>query len=517
MGKAKGQLPLVSLSNLDEFEQHCLINTPRSLEACKKEGIDPEELLYIPPEAFTQPHLSVRLQQLHFEFFEAKRKEILSIVKRAREQNLEDDAPVAKCSSTGSLNAHQRMFGSVVENAKEKHLKMITRLLNYESLATEKLQELQAQELEDAKLAAKREKQRVKRERKAAEAKRIEEIQKLEQARLEEKLEKKKATKLFQQDAMEAERKQKRDEEEAIARAKMKAKNEAKRIEHLQKMEENLATQFTEKETKLLAKRAVEEERQKKLEEKKEKVKKRLRKLGKLRERKLYNVISNAEARIEMKRQQFEERQAQMQGKAKRYQLSKAKSVERLRSISEDRDDKIKRTMELAEQILEERRQLIMQKSAEADLKVEKQKQLIAENIDFKKHEDMLRSLKKEWNVRRRRRKEEYLRDRAKQKMKEDERRIRRFLKDRDHMIKQRQDFNTEHMMQKHEIKQALLKMAVTKKWDTGYLKSISQEDRSVKTANSSQSRPLFITHSSRKHLRSPKEEAPPPRISTGL
>mmetsp|Transcript_13018 Transcript_13018/g.24177 ORF Transcript_13018/g.24177 Transcript_13018/m.24177 type:complete len:519 (-) Transcript_13018:3071-4627(-) len=518
MGKQKGQLQLVSLGTLGEFEQDRVVNTPRSLEACRREGIDPEELLYIPPEAFTQPHLSVRLQHLHFEFFEAKRKEIVEIVKRARERVIEEEeGSIHKSRSTGSIKAHQKMFGSVVEQAKEKHLKMITRLLNYESLATEKLQEMQAQELEQAKLAAKKEKQRVKQERKAAEEKRLLDIKKLEEAKEEERQAKKKAVKLFQQDMDEAMRRQAQEDQEAQIRAKKKAKNEAKRIKHLIKMEENLSQQQAEREAKFLAKQAAEEERQRKLEQKKEKLKKKLQKIGKLREQKRSQVIDNVEARIDMKRQIFEQRQEELQRKARRYQHQLTTSVERLKSLSAERDDKIIRTRELAEQIQEEKRKLILQKSQEADIKVEKVKEILSENIEFKKHEEMLRSLKKEWNVRRRRRKEDYMKSKVKQKMIEDERRIQHFLKDRDFMIKQRQDFNTKHMLQKYEIKQALLRMAVTKKWDTEFLKSISQEERSVKTATSSQSRPHFKTKSFRPYDNSPKEEAPPPRISSPL
>jgi hypothetical protein len=518
MGKHKGQLQLVSLTSLDEFEQHRLVNTPRSLEACRREGIDPEELLYIPPDAFTQPHLSVRLQQLHFEFFEAKRKEIIAIVKRERENVVEEGlASVHKSSSTGSIKAHQKMFGSVVEQAKEKHMKMITQLLGYESLATEKLQERQAQELEQARIEAKREKERVLNERKAAEEKRLLEIKKLEQIREEERLDKRRALRLFEKDLEEELARQMQEDNEAKQRAKNKEKNEAKRVKHLQRMEANLLAQQAEKEAKLLAKLASEEERQKKLEEKKEKAKRRLRKLGRVRQEKRYQVIDNIESQIEQRRQEFERRQELMMKKSRRYQDDKVQSVEHFKSISAERDDKIQRTRELAEQILEERRKLIMQRSKEADLKVERQKQLLAENIEFKKHEEMLRGLKKEWNVRRRRRKEEYMNSKLKAKMSDDEKRIRRFLKDRDNMIKQRQDFNSQHMLQKSEIKQALHRMAVTKKWDTDFLKSITQEERPVKTATTLNSRPRTKASSSRRRLKSPGEEAPPPRVSSPL
>jgi len=36
---------LVSIENYDEYEDKYLLNSPRSLEACRREGILPEELI----------------------------------------------------------------------------------------------------------------------------------------------------------------------------------------------------------------------------------------------------------------------------------------------------------------------------------------------------------------------------------------------------------------------------------------------------------------------------------------
>jgi hypothetical protein len=43
--------------------------------------------------------------------------------------------------SMGGFKQHQPVFRSVVEQSKDKHAKLILRLMNYETMATEKLQE----------------------------------------------------------------------------------------------------------------------------------------------------------------------------------------------------------------------------------------------------------------------------------------------------------------------------------------------------------------------------------------
>jgi len=42
----------ISLENLDKFEEKLILNSPRSIKACKLEGIKLKELLYIPKSKF---------------------------------------------------------------------------------------------------------------------------------------------------------------------------------------------------------------------------------------------------------------------------------------------------------------------------------------------------------------------------------------------------------------------------------------------------------------------------------
>jgi len=84
----KGQ---TSLATFDENDAKMMIQSPRSLQACKSEGILPAELVFRPIEAFQEKNLSPRLVKLRYDFFEAKRRDLLAATKRAREAIVADE------------------------------------------------------------------------------------------------------------------------------------------------------------------------------------------------------------------------------------------------------------------------------------------------------------------------------------------------------------------------------------------------------------------------------------------
>ena len=73
----------VSIEDFKEFEQHCKVNTPITLEACRAEGIDPKELLYVPIESFEQAS-DPKIQKMHYKFAETKRQGLIRAVQNAK-------------------------------------------------------------------------------------------------------------------------------------------------------------------------------------------------------------------------------------------------------------------------------------------------------------------------------------------------------------------------------------------------------------------------------------------------
>jgi len=94
---------IVSIEDFSPEEENILINSPRSLEACRVEGIDPSELLfkyfwYRPVSYYQKPGKGEGVAQLRFETYEAKRKELIEIIKNRRNLQMQEEEKKAEKS-----------------------------------------------------------------------------------------------------------------------------------------------------------------------------------------------------------------------------------------------------------------------------------------------------------------------------------------------------------------------------------------------------------------------------------
>jgi hypothetical protein len=60
------------------------LNSPRTLESCKAEGILSNEILHIPKEDMDQAGIGAHIIDMRFEYNENKRAELIDIVKKRR-------------------------------------------------------------------------------------------------------------------------------------------------------------------------------------------------------------------------------------------------------------------------------------------------------------------------------------------------------------------------------------------------------------------------------------------------
>mmetsp|Transcript_44993 Transcript_44993/g.97732 ORF Transcript_44993/g.97732 Transcript_44993/m.97732 type:complete len:604 (-) Transcript_44993:40-1851(-) len=99
------QIEPTNLENLDEFDPRAEIETPRSLLACAREGIDPQELVYTDTERFEEPGLPTRIATLRHDFVEAYRQDLLAIARRARVAVLAEQGEKAESESEAEGSA----------------------------------------------------------------------------------------------------------------------------------------------------------------------------------------------------------------------------------------------------------------------------------------------------------------------------------------------------------------------------------------------------------------------------
>merc|ERR1712085_11322 len=100
-GMGTTQQQQASLVTYLENDPLATINSPRSFQACSQEGVAPADLIYKPIEAFAEKGLEPRLVKLRYDFFEAKRRDLLVACRRARDMLIEKETKERTASATG--------------------------------------------------------------------------------------------------------------------------------------------------------------------------------------------------------------------------------------------------------------------------------------------------------------------------------------------------------------------------------------------------------------------------------
>jgi len=76
---------MLNLENFDPYKKDPpYLDSPKSLEACKRQGIDPSELLFVPYEEFKKMLKGQKIEEewvhIRWEHFEDRRKEKLKVL-----------------------------------------------------------------------------------------------------------------------------------------------------------------------------------------------------------------------------------------------------------------------------------------------------------------------------------------------------------------------------------------------------------------------------------------------------
>jgi hypothetical protein len=144
--------------------------TPRSAEACRRTGVDPRELVPLPPEAFREPNQSEELQQLKFHHYENARIETYTTVQEEREQIIREGRLGSSSSApaTGQSTAEAQLAAQasaaestallkeqrIVEKIQKKQQADIENMLMFELKAAQITEEKAEKVRRDAQRAA---------------------------------------------------------------------------------------------------------------------------------------------------------------------------------------------------------------------------------------------------------------------------------------------------------------------------------------------------------------------------
>lgn len=404
-----------------------IIQSPRSLEACKLEGILPEELCYKPIEAFAEKNLSPRLVKLRFDFFEAKRKDLLLCATHRRHELINEQG---EKSQNGSLEQLARATGVTMSQIVA---------LNSDGLQLERKKLLRAQQMEkawlrgalgqelkqlelldqnDKKLTRETEQANKQQAQAADMVKQLnDERQKEEERRQREleaqmRLEKAIARQEFAKQQEELERQKERDQEKKrLAYQRELEENERKRAAEVEK-ERKRQEAWDEQQRRAEELKMDDMRRAEVLEKQRLEMQQRMFERKETRDLRIAVSIANNEERQNERRRELENKMRDEQLREER--LAEQRALEQEESAKHSFQVLVKRKTALndANRKLEERKRGFLEQQDKTEARLLEHELKRERYLDFKRELDGLKVQNKEMNVERQRRREESRRDR---------------------------------------------------------------------------------------------------------
>jgi len=519
----------VSLINFDERNPEAIINSPRSLQACKLEGVLPRDLVFKPIDAFQEKNLSPRLVKLRFDFFEAKRKDLLAASRRARDALVVEerrDKEVGNnqleliCRESGlTKGAVMAITSDGLKLERDKLLKAqenernwLRNALKNELRQLKLLEQGQQQLQQDANVEASRMEEKARLMKETNERRAHEEERKAMEAEARQRLEKQLAKEEFHKQQLELKEKAEREAEEQrrIYERQLKEMERKKQTE-IEKAQKKEAL-YREQESRKAEMRAQDLKRQDILEQKRQAFEVAMSEKKEQRDMRIYQSIQANMETEQRRREEFEDRQRKDDAREDR--LMQARALEAEESAKKSFQSMMKRRViqEEAARKDEERRFAILEQQEETDMRLLEHEQKKERYLDFKRELDGLRSKNKEINVERQRRREEATREMVAEQVRKKDEKIDALYTEKKKLHQIRRQAQSEAYRARELVKAEIMRQRVSSKYDSRLLESklnsLKQYDMfTPKVLQNSTSLPL---------LKSPMHESSVSQVSAG-
>jgi len=468
----------ISLASFDENDPKAKVNSPRSLTACKLEGVLPEELTFKTPESFHERGLSPRLVKLRYDFFEAKRRDLLAAAKRARDTILADErresgeqqSQLATMSAqTGfSKGAILALNGDTLAYERKKLLKAqaterkwLENALGMEIKQLAKLESGAATLEEAGNKDAERVAEQSRKQKELNDKRAQDEERKQLEAEARSKLEKQIAKEEF---AKQGEEQKIKAQADAVKQQEFYEKQKAAAVAKLKAEEEKEAKRqaaYAEQEARKNELRAQDLRRMEVMEQQKQVFGEAMREKQEARDLRIFNSVQ-ANLEIEQKRRDdFEEKQAleairdekRAQEDAVRQEESAKKSFQLMMRRQIIADEAAKRA--------EDRRLAITEQQEETEMRLLDHEQKKERYLDFKRELDGLRGKNKEINVERQRRKEEAKREHVADEVKKKDDKMEAINSERQRLQQLRRAGQTEAYRAREQVKNEIVRQRI--------------------------------------------------------
>lgn len=479
----------VSLANFDERNPQITINSPRSLQACKLEGVIPQELVFKPIDAFQEKNLSPRLVKLRFDFFEAKRKDLLAASRRARDALVAEerrDKEVGNhqleliCKESGlSKGAVMAITSDGLKLERQKLLKAqenerswLKNALNNELRQLKLLEQGQKQLQQEADGDAKRVEEKARLMKEINDKRAQDGERKAMEAEARSRLEKQLAKEEFHKQQLElTERAEREAEEQKRIYERQLREMERKKLTEVEKAQKREAL-YREQESRKAEMRAQDLKRQDILEQKRQAFEVATAEKKEQRDMRIYQSIQANMEMEQKRREEFEERQRQDHKREDR--LMQARALEAEESAKKSFQSMMRRKViqEEASRKEEERRFAILEQQEDTELRLLEHEQKKERYLDFKRELDGLRSKNKEINVERQRRREEATREMVAEQVRKKDEKIDALHTEKKKLHQIRRQAQSEAYRARELVKAEIMRQRISSKYDSRLLES---------------------------------------------
>lgn len=479
--------------NFEETNPDAKISSPRSLRACKLEGILPDELVYKPVEAFHERSLSPRLVKLRYDFFEAKRRDLLAAARRQRDTLLAEERRqqeigarsldliaqekgVSRSSILAVNSDGLRQEQAKMRKAQDRERAWLKSALNNELAQLKELEHKDLSYSEHVNEAQEKQLENARRMKALNDRKAAEEERKQLELEARQQLEKKIAKEEFlkQQRDMELQREKER-ERARDAHQRQLQEMERKRQAEIDKQEAKESA-FRKQEAKKAEMRAQDLRRTDILEQQKAKFQEQVEVKQIARAQRVEMAVKISKELEDKKRQELNEKMMIEQQRTEHLQQVKAIEAE---SAARKGMQQMMRRRVIADEAArkaEDRRLAILELQEENELRLLEHEQKKERYLDFKRELDGLKERNKEINVERQRRKEAAARENVANQVRKKDEKIEVINAERKRLFEIRKAQQTEAYRARELVRSEIMRQRIASKYNSKLLEEKMQQ-----------------------------------------
>ena len=476
----------VSLKNLDQKEQYQTVNTPKSIEACFREGIRPEELLYAPLEEFARPNLPKEIQKMNYEFYESQRLKLLKLAKARYAALKTPKKTLQRSRTTSELN---KIINNDVKKMKEKQLNRISKLVNYkldclkinidtESLPSVTLDSRGANNIKQSTEDYNEKSDLYDSKGKTSKSSELK-PKKMMFCSSDKILNYQRDAELIAKEKKEFERNLYYEKQKNLYIESVRKRKEEQIQEHLQKAKMLKEAQTQEKLEKIMKKNEMADQQIRKIYSSRDE--RRKQKLSQSQGRFLKVVSTKVqfdEYIKEIRNQIVREENEKIASHEKNKKKVQEEIKERIINKNKQWDAKSKKTRDEIDKRVEERKEQKNKEIKDKEQKMLRKKNEEAKKYDFSKEKNKLKEIETNWNIERVNRKEEFAKNEILNRIELSNKKVLSLQSAREFMQRYRYDINLQSESQKLQIDNAIYMMGVQKKINIGKLKEIILSER---------------------------------------